>query len=73
MRYEESSLTADGERVWMEYRRMVPGEDELLVAEVLELRGSFHLLDRGAPSSHAPIRRARPLGSEGRPGRASLP
>lgn len=38
LRYEEVSLTADGERVWMEYHRLLPGEATLLVAEVLEVR-----------------------------------
>lgn len=38
LRYEERSLTADGERVWMEYLRVLPGQADLLVAEVLELR-----------------------------------
>ena len=38
LNYVEQSLTADGERVFMEYRRVVPGEPELLVAEVLLVR-----------------------------------
>ena len=37
LRYIEASLTANGERVFMEYRRQVPGEPETLVAEVLEI------------------------------------
>lgn len=35
LRYEEQHLTASGERVFMEYLRTVPGEPDLLVAEVL--------------------------------------
>jgi len=38
LRYVEESLTANSDRVFMEYRRCVPGEAETLVAEVLELR-----------------------------------
>lgn len=41
LRYEEVSLTADGQRVWMEYRRLLPGEPTLLVAEVLEVQGGL--------------------------------
>jgi 8-oxo-dGTP pyrophosphatase MutT (NUDIX family) len=39
LRYLERSLTADGERVWMEYQRELPGEPALLVGEVLVVRG----------------------------------
>lgn len=40
LRYEETALTADGERVFMEYLRHAPGgEAPLPVAEVLEVRG----------------------------------
>ena len=35
LRYVERTLTSDGERVWMEYDRRVPGEPDLPVAEVL--------------------------------------
>ena len=38
LRYVEQTLTADGTRVWMEYSRKVPGEPDLPVAEVLEIR-----------------------------------
>lgn len=38
LRYEEVALTAQGQMVWMEYRRLLPGQPELLVAEVLEVR-----------------------------------
>lgn len=41
MRYEEISATADGERVWLLYRRLVPGEAELTVAELFEVRGGL--------------------------------
>jgi ketosteroid isomerase-like protein len=39
LRYEPVTLTADGERVWMEYRRVLPGAPDLMVAEVLVVRG----------------------------------
>ena len=38
LRYRERTLCADGERVWMEYDRVLDGEPTLLVAEVLEVR-----------------------------------
>jgi ketosteroid isomerase-like protein len=38
LRYLEQTLTADSTRVWMEYLRKVPGEPDMLVAEVLEVR-----------------------------------
>lgn len=38
LRYEPLALTADGERVWMEYRRIAPGEPAMMVAEVLVMR-----------------------------------
>jgi ketosteroid isomerase-like protein len=37
LRYEATSLTADRERVFMEYVRHAPGEADLPVAEVLEI------------------------------------
>jgi hypothetical protein len=41
LRYLERSLTADGQRVFMEYLRQNPGDPDLPVAEVLELRGGL--------------------------------
>ena len=41
MRYEPTALTADRERVFMEYVRKVGGEPDLLVAEVLEVRAGL--------------------------------
>jgi len=38
LRYVEQTLTANSARVFMEYRRCVPGEPEMLVAEVLEVQ-----------------------------------
>jgi 8-oxo-dGTP pyrophosphatase MutT (NUDIX family) len=43
LRYECQSLTADDQRVFMEYLRVLPGEPALAVAEVLEIRdGLIH-------------------------------
>jgi 8-oxo-dGTP pyrophosphatase MutT (NUDIX family)/ketosteroid isomerase-like protein len=39
LRYEELHLTASGERVFMEYDRVNPGEASFVVAEVLVVRG----------------------------------
>lgn len=38
LRYKVTSLTANGDRVFMEYVRNVDGEDDMLVAEVLEVK-----------------------------------
>jgi ketosteroid isomerase-like protein len=38
LRYDVTAFTADGDRVFMEYLRRVPGEADLPVAEVLEVR-----------------------------------
>jgi 8-oxo-dGTP pyrophosphatase MutT (NUDIX family) len=41
LRYEPTRLTADGERVFMEYLRVSPGEPSYPVAEVLEVKGGL--------------------------------
>ncbi len=38
LNYKVTSLTANGDRVFMEYIRTVDNEDEMLVAEVLDIR-----------------------------------
>ena len=38
LEYRERTLTANAERVFMEYTRIVPGEENMNVAEVLEIR-----------------------------------
>jgi ketosteroid isomerase-like protein len=38
LHYKVTSLTANGDRVFMEYIRMVDGEPDMLVAEVLEVK-----------------------------------
>jgi limonene-1,2-epoxide hydrolase len=40
LHYKVTSLTANGERVFMEYVRNVEGEDDMLVAEVLDIRNN---------------------------------
>lgn len=39
--YHEQTITANNERVFMEYTRIVPGEDDMNVAEVLEIRNGL--------------------------------
>ena len=39
LRYESQHLTASGDRVFMEYLRVVPGEEPFMVAEVLACEG----------------------------------
>ena len=41
LRYVEQTLTADGSRVFLEYLRVVPGEPDIPVAEVLEVDGGL--------------------------------
>jgi ketosteroid isomerase-like protein len=38
LNYKVKSITATGERVFMEYIRTADGEDQMLVAEVLDIR-----------------------------------
>lgn len=38
LHYKVTSLTANSDRIFMEYVRQVEGEDDMLVAEVLEVR-----------------------------------
>lgn len=38
LHYKVTSLTANGERVFMEYLCTVPGEEDMKVAEVLEIK-----------------------------------
>ncbi len=44
--YHERSLTADRERVFMEYQRIAPGEPDLPVAEVLDCRDGLIVASR---------------------------
>lgn len=39
LRYEETALTADADRVFMEYVRHAPNEPPMPVAEVLDVKG----------------------------------
>ena len=40
LKYTVTSLTANEERVFMEYIRKVDGEEDMLIAEVLEINGT---------------------------------
>jgi limonene-1,2-epoxide hydrolase len=46
LQYREVSLTADEQRVFMEYTRIVPGEPEMNVAEVLEIENGLIIRSR---------------------------
>ena len=46
MQYEVLKLTADEEQVFMEYIRHVPGETDLRVGEVLEIRNGLIVFSR---------------------------
>src|SRR5689334_4283147 len=39
--YEEIALTDNDTRVFMEYKRVVPGEEDMIVAEVLEIENDL--------------------------------
>ena len=44
--YKEVSITANEERVFMEYTRIVPGEENMNVAEVLEIKNGKIIASR---------------------------
>ncbi|MBK8413059.1 MAG: nuclear transport factor 2 family protein [Bacteroidetes bacterium] len=46
LQYREVSLTANEHRVFMEYTRIVPGEAEINVAEVLEIENGLIVRSR---------------------------
>jgi ketosteroid isomerase-like protein len=46
LHYKVTSLTANSHRVFMEYIRQVPGEADMLVAEVLEIRDGLIVASR---------------------------
>ena len=46
LHYKVTSLTANENRVFMEYTRIVDGEEDMLVAEVLEVRSGKILASR---------------------------
>lgn len=39
LKYVKTALTANEQRVLMEYTRVLPGDDDMPIAEVLEIRG----------------------------------
>jgi ketosteroid isomerase-like protein len=46
LEYEVRTLTADKDRVFMEYKRKVPGEEDMMVAEVLEIKNGLIISSR---------------------------
>lgn len=44
--YREETITADDDRVFMEYTRIVPGEENMKVAEVLEIENGLIVASR---------------------------
>jgi hypothetical protein len=46
LHYHTTSLTANGDRVFMEYIRQVDGEPDMLVAEVLEVENGLIIASR---------------------------
>lgn len=46
LQYEATSLTANQERVFMEYTRKLQGEEDMLVAEVLEIKNNLIVASR---------------------------
>ena len=46
LNYKVTSITANGDRVFMEYVRTVDGEDEMLVAEVLVVKDNKIIASR---------------------------
>lgn len=46
LQYEPTSLTANQERVFMEYTRKVAGDEDMLVAEVLEIKNNLIVTSR---------------------------
>lgn len=46
LNYKYTTLTANDERVFMEYIRKVDKEEDMLIAEVLEIRGTLIIASR---------------------------
>jgi ketosteroid isomerase-like protein len=46
LNYTVTSLTANNERVFMEYIRKVNGEENMLIAEILEVKGGLIVASR---------------------------
>lgn len=44
--YQENTITASDDRVFIEYTRVVPGEEDLNVAEVLEIKNGLIMASR---------------------------
>lgn len=46
LEYREKTITANEDRVFMEYLRVVPGEEDLNVAEILEVKNGLIVASR---------------------------
>ena len=46
LEYKERTITADTTRVFMEYTRIVPGEENIAVAEILEINNGLIIASR---------------------------
>lgn len=46
LQYVKQNITANQHRVFMEYKRVVPGEEDMIVAEVLEIENGFIVASR---------------------------
>ncbi|HNR18828.1 MAG TPA: nuclear transport factor 2 family protein [Bacteroidia bacterium] len=46
LRYIKQTITANHQRVFMEYKRMVPAEEDMMVAEVLEIENGLIVASR---------------------------
>jgi len=46
LHYKATTLTANNQRVFMEYTRMVDGEDDIAIAEVLEIENGLIVASR---------------------------
>lgn len=46
LRYIKTSITADSEAVFLEYLRRVPGEADMPIAEVFEIRAGYIVASR---------------------------
>ena len=46
LEYRERTITSDNDRVFMEYTRIVPGEENMNVAEVLDIKDGLIVASR---------------------------
>lgn len=46
LQYIKQTITANSQHVFMEYKRIVPGEEDMMVAEVLEIENGLIMASR---------------------------